>query len=79
MTEAAAKLKDQLAALPEEDRLEIADFLLSTVERSNGDAEDAWDQELERRWQEIQSGTAQGTPAEEVNRRLREKYNAQRS
>jgi putative addiction module component (TIGR02574 family) len=74
MTEAAAKLKDQLAALSEEDRLEIADFLLSTVERSNGDAEDAWDLELERRWQEIQSGTAQGTRAKEVNARLREKY-----
>jgi putative addiction module component (TIGR02574 family) len=74
MTEAAAKLKDQLAALPEQDRLEIADFLLSTVEESHWDSEDAWDQELERRWQEIQSGTAQGTPVEEVNQRLREKY-----
>ena len=74
MTEAAAKLKDQLAALSEEDRLQIADFLLSTVECGDGDSEDAWDLELERRWQEIQSGTAQGTPAEEVNARLREKY-----
>jgi putative addiction module component (TIGR02574 family) len=74
MTEAAARLKDQLAYLSEQDRLEIADFLLSTVECDDEAADDSWDQELERRWQEIQSGTAQGTPAEEVNRRLREKY-----
>ena len=74
MTEAAARLKDQLAYLSEQDRLEIADFLLSTVECVDSAADDSWDQELERRWQEIQSGTAQGTPAEEVNRRLREKY-----
>jgi putative addiction module component len=57
MTEAAARLKDTLAALSEPDRLEIADFLLSTVECGDGDAEDAWDQELERRWQQIQGGT----------------------
>ncbi|MEX2139673.1 MAG: addiction module protein [Pirellulales bacterium] len=74
MTDAAQKLKDQLAALPEQDRMEIADFLLSTVEGVGEDAEFAWDEELERRWREIENGTAEGTPVEEVNARLREKY-----
>jgi putative addiction module component (TIGR02574 family) len=74
MTDAAVRLKDQLAALSEQDRLEIADFLLGTVEGVDEDTEVAWDEELERRWREIESGTAQGTPVEEVNARLREKY-----
>jgi putative addiction module component (TIGR02574 family) len=74
MTEAAQKLKDELAALPEQDRLELADFLLGTVEVTSTDDETEWDAELERRWHEIKDGTAQGASVEEVNARLREKY-----
>jgi putative addiction module component (TIGR02574 family) len=73
MTEAAVKLKDQLASLSEQDRLEIVGYLLRTVDGVD-EVEAAWDEELARRWREIESGTAEGTPVEEVNARLREKY-----
>jgi putative addiction module component (TIGR02574 family) len=73
MTETAQKLKDQLDALSEQDRLEIVGHLLRTVDGA-AEIEAAWDEELERRWREIERGTAEGTPVEELNARLREKY-----
>ena len=74
MTEAAVKIKDQLLALSEQDRLEIADLLLSSVECADEDAEAVFDKELDRRWQEIEDGTDDGIPFEDLNAKLREKY-----
>jgi len=73
MTEVALRLQDQLDALSEQDRLEIVGYLLKTVDGA-AEIEAAWDEELERRWGEIENGTAEGTPVEELNARLREKY-----
>ncbi len=75
MTEAAEKLKAELAALPVEDRAELAHFLLESIdEETDPEAEAAWDAELARRAEEIKSGKAVGVPGEEALRRLREKY-----
>ncbi len=77
MTEAAEKLKAELAALPPEDRAELAHFLMESLdehEETDPDWDAAWAIELERRWKEIESGKEKGVPAEEVFRRLREKY-----
>jgi putative addiction module component (TIGR02574 family) len=77
MTEAAEKLKAELATLPAEDRAELAHFLMESLdedEKADLDWDAAWTAELERRWKEIESGKEKGVPADEVFRRLREKY-----
>jgi plasmid stabilization system protein ParE len=75
MTETAEKLKTALSQLSQQDRAEIASFLIHSLDQDvDPDAEAAWDNEIVDRMQQIQSGTAIGEPANTVFNRLREKY-----
>ena len=75
MTANAERLKSELAALTPEDRAELARFLVQSLdEQAEQGVEAAWDKELQRRAQEIESGQATGEPAENVVRELRAKY-----
>jgi putative addiction module component (TIGR02574 family) len=75
MSETAEQLKPTLAALSNEDRAELARFLLESLDpEMDPDVEASWVTELNRRVSEIQSGNAVGIPMEEVLRRMREKY-----
>jgi putative addiction module component (TIGR02574 family) len=68
-------LKAQLAVLPARDRAEIASFLIGSLDAEvDPDAQRAWDTELQRREEEINSGRAKGEPAERVLKRLRKKH-----
>jgi hypothetical protein len=73
-------LKAELAGLTEQERAELAQFLLHTLEGTGADAdtdaeiEAAWDAELARRGDEIQRGVAVGKPAEQVFAELRQNY-----
>jgi putative addiction module component (TIGR02574 family) len=71
MTEAAEKLKAQLAALPEDDREALAYYLISTLP-DEVVSEDEWEAELMRRDHELSRGEVQEIPAEEVFREIRE-------
>lgn len=58
--------------LPVKHRAILAEkLLLSLEEDADSDVEEKWMKEVERRWQEIQYGTAVCIPAEEVLQRLR--------
>jgi putative addiction module component (TIGR02574 family) len=77
MSETAEKLKSELAALPTEDRAELAYYLLRSLDPeldADDNVEAAWDAELARRGAEINSGQAEWRPTEDVFARLREKY-----
>jgi putative addiction module component (TIGR02574 family) len=80
MANAIEALKTELAGLPEQERAELAQFLINSLdgvgasEDADADVEAAWDAELARRADEIQQGTATGKPAEQVFAELREKY-----
>lgn len=75
MAETVVDLKTQLAQLPEQDRAELAHFLIGSLDSEvDADIDTAWVMELERRKEEITSGRANGIPAEQVFARLREKY-----
>lgn len=75
MTEAAERLKTELAQLPTADRAELAHFLLHSLdEETDSDADAAWEAELQRRWSEVQSGQAIGEPADKVFAELRKKH-----
>ena len=75
MTETAEKLKAQLSKLSTQERAELADFLIHSLDEGlDADAEAAWDAELARRLEEITSGNAVGKPADHVFGELRNKY-----
>jgi putative addiction module component (TIGR02574 family) len=75
MITAFERLRPELETLPAAERAEIAQFLLTSLGPEDGpEAEAAWDAELERRVAEIQSGTAQGKPADRVFPELRERF-----
>ena len=60
--------------LPQEDRAELAHFLLCTLEPEDDDVEVAWAEEVARRVEEIRSGRALGRPLDEFMAELRERY-----
>ncbi len=75
MTEGAEQLKATLLQLTTEDRAELAYCLLRSLdEGDDDDVQSAWKAELERRWQEMESGKEPGEPAEKVFADLRKKY-----
>ena len=75
MTQIAEQLKQQLIRLSAQDRAELAQFLIGSLEQDEDpDAEEVWSRELDKRTEEIESGRVVGKPAEEVFARLRERY-----
>jgi putative addiction module component (TIGR02574 family) len=74
MSEIGEKLRDEVLRLPDEDRAELAYCLIRSLEDDDTDVQTAWEVELERRWQEMDSGEVVGEPAESVFAELRKKY-----
>jgi putative addiction module component (TIGR02574 family) len=65
------ELSRKARALPPEERIRLAEELLSSVQDSDEEIEGAWAQEIERRLEEVESGTAKLIPAEEVFAEIR--------
>jgi putative addiction module component (TIGR02574 family) len=75
MTEIAERLKTELSQLAAGDRAELAYYLIRSLdEGDDGDVQSAWETELERRWQEMESGAITGVPAEDVFAEMRKKF-----
>jgi putative addiction module component (TIGR02574 family) len=74
MAETLERLKIQLEHLSTEDKIELAHFLLISLEPEEEGVAAAWDSEISRRVEEIRSGRASGTPAEEVFAELRREF-----
>jgi putative addiction module component (TIGR02574 family) len=66
MAETLNRLKGQLEHLSTEDKIELAHFLLISLEPEEEGVAAAWDLEISRRVEEIRSGRASGVPAEEI-------------
>ena len=70
-TQAKALTKQALALKPEE-RIALAETLLTSVDGfASPEIEMAWMEEVERRVKEIETGQAKLIPAEEVHRKAR--------
>ncbi|MEI8372577.1 MAG: addiction module protein [Planctomycetota bacterium] len=77
MTEIAEKLKAELSQLAEKDRAELAYYLIRSLDLEDEDEDNiqsAWEAELEQRWQDMETGTITGVPAEDVFAEMRKKY-----
>jgi len=75
VAESLEQLKAQLRILPAQERAELAQYLIHSLDEDEGeDADAAWQAELERRVADIKSGKAIGKPGDQVFAELREKY-----
>ena len=72
MSDLVIELSQQAQTLHPEDRARLAELLLDSIHQS-GDrtVESAWDEELQRRIDEVDRGTARLVPAEEVFAQVR--------
>jgi putative addiction module component (TIGR02574 family) len=72
MTPDVSELLKKALALPPEARAALAGSLLESLDEESSDenVEAAWDEEIKRRTEEIDSGKVQMIPYEEVRRRL---------
>jgi putative addiction module component (TIGR02574 family) len=65
--------------LPENDRATLAGMLIESIEPPpDPEVEEAWAAVAERRWREIESGSVQTVPWEEVRAKLYTRLAAQR-
>jgi putative addiction module component (TIGR02574 family) len=65
------ELSQKARSLPPEERIRLAEDLLSSVQNSDEEIEAAWAEEIERRLQEVESGNAKLIPADEVFAEIR--------
>lgn len=71
MSTTVEELSRQALALPPAQRVQLAETLLATVQAIDAEVEAAWDDEIQRRIAEIDSGAARLTPSEDVFAELR--------
>ncbi len=69
MGDEAEDLMDRVMALPEEDRQEFARRLIGKL-ATDPDVLEAWHDEAERRWAELESGDVVAAPWDEVRQRI---------
>ena len=75
MTEAAEEIKVKALELSDKDRAELAHLLLVSLDEVVEEGvEAAWDEELDKRVREIDSGQATGRDVFEVLAEMRNKY-----
>jgi putative addiction module component (TIGR02574 family) len=65
------ELARKALSLSTEERVQLAEELLATVQNVDAEVEAAWDEEIKRRIAEIDNGTARLIPSEEVFAELR--------
>ena len=73
MPKTLSELTRDAAELPAPERLKLARILLDLSESETAptaDAQAAWDEEIERRLQELRSGAVRGVPLDEVKRKI---------
>lgn len=73
MSATVENLKTQADALTPEEKAELAEYLMASLEGEDS-VREAWRAEIQRRVAEIRSGTASGRPIDEVLGELREIY-----
>ncbi len=74
MNATTEQLLEAILALPHEDRFEIVEAVLASLQSSDqSPLDESWREVIRRRSTELRSGQVVGIPWEEVKRRAREK------
>ena len=75
MSTTLEQLTSQAIALSPEDRARLSDFLLASLpDEADEPLDEAWDQEIQRRVQAVESGTARLVSATDVHAAARKIY-----
>lgn len=74
MSDDAERIKEKLGTLSVEERAELAEFLISSLDSGDADFDDDLDAKLASRAKEIDGGLVQGKPADEVLSELWKKH-----
>lgn len=74
MTAQTTELMDVVDSLPIDMKLELIDHLLESISPRRKDVDEAWEEEVERRIDEVETGKVKLVPGEEVFARMRERY-----
>lgn len=74
MTTHTAEIMDVVDMLPIDMKLELIDHLLESISQPQKEIDDAWQEEVERRIDDVESGKVKLIPGDEVFARLRERY-----
>ena len=77
MTEDADKLLKKALTLPPGDRAAMAGSLIDSLDETDEGVAEAWNKEIARRVEELESGKAKTVPWEEVRRRIEAKLSGQ--
>jgi putative addiction module component (TIGR02574 family) len=70
MSPEISDLLKRALALPADERAALANTLLDSLETTNQSVEEAWDEEVARRMEELKAGKAVTGPWEELHREL---------
>jgi putative addiction module component (TIGR02574 family) len=72
-------LEKEVLELPPRSRVRLAERIIESIEDyADPELEAAWDDEIERRVQEIESGAEKGIPAEQAMKQARQALNEAR-
>ncbi len=76
MTQTVEQLKSQIGGLSQRERAELAHFILTTLDPEEDEKEvaAAWEAEVARRVEQINSGQIVGKPADQLFAELRQQY-----
>ncbi len=72
MSDVVTELAERARSLPAEQRARLAEQILSTLDPQDDSVEQAWDQEIRKRIEEIESGLETTIPGDQVFAEVRQ-------
>ena len=72
MTDLVSELTERAKSLPAEQRARLAEQILATLDPQDEDVDAAWDEEIRKRIEEIETGRVKTVPSEEAFAQVRQ-------
>jgi len=73
MHSAAEKVRKQVRALPDADKLQLVDVLLTELDKPDPDIDRVWAAESQRRWRAYKAGKMKAVPYNEVMKKFKKR------
>ena len=73
MRSAAEKVRKQVRALPDSDKLQLVDVLLAELDRPDPEIDRVWAAESQRRWKAYKAGKMKAIPYSEVMKKFKKR------
>ena len=73
MGTAAQKVRKQVRSLPDSDKLQLVDVLLTELDKPDPEIDRVWAAESQRRWRAYKSGKMKAIPYSEVMKKFKKR------